>query len=103
MFRRIAAAVVSLDDFIGDDFEVTGVVVDGAAERLFGGTGCGAVSVADGGVDIEGQGGEGRCCRGSLSVASPVSVTSSHQVPFASKQNRDRILCGCPRSGHVQD
>ena len=44
----IAAAVVALDDFLRDDCETIGLVLDGTAERLFAGIGRGGVALVDG-------------------------------------------------------
>ena len=53
MLRRVAAAVVALDDFFGDDFEVLRIVIDRATKGRLGRLGRGAVAFSHRLFDIK--------------------------------------------------
>ena len=54
IFAGIAAAVIALDDFLRDDFEILGVVFDRAAKFRFGCLGARRIAFTDFGFGVDG-------------------------------------------------
>ena len=49
----IAAAVIAIDDFLRNDFEIFGIVIDRTTKLRFGGFGPGGVTFPDGGFCVD--------------------------------------------------
>ena len=53
ILARIAAAVIALDHFLRNDFEIFGIVIDRTTKFRFGGFGSGGVTFPDGGFGVD--------------------------------------------------